>query len=66
MSSKKVNEGIRLSGVSSRGSRGQGQCLEGKVVKQRLLRPNGEEMKGCGIQPCVRKDHCNKSFCFSL
>lgn len=41
MSSKKVNEGISLRRVSSHGSRGQGQCLEGKVVKQRLLRPNG-------------------------
>lgn len=41
MSSKKVNEGISLRRVSHRGCRGQGQCLKGKVVKQRLWRPNG-------------------------
>ena len=48
MSSKKVHEGISLRMVNSHGSRGR-DSLKGKVVKQRLLRPNGQEMKGCGV-----------------
>lgn len=41
ISSKKVNEGMSLRRVNSPGSSSQGQGLKGKIVKQRLLRPNG-------------------------
>lgn len=41
MSSKKVNEEISLRRVNSHENLGQRYCLKGKVVKQRLLRPNG-------------------------
>lgn len=55
MSSKKVNGGISLRRVSRHGSRGQGQCLEGKSCKTKTV-----EAKWIGDEGMWNSAMCQK------